>query len=52
MVGCLNLYDLVGDLNFFETLLRSLFKLWTVLASEDARTTVRFTTALQQQGVR
>jgi len=32
LVDCLNLYSLNGDVNFFETLLRSLFKLWTVLS--------------------
>ena len=32
MIACLNLYSLTGDTNFFETLLKSLFKLWTVLS--------------------
>ena len=32
LTDCLNLYSLTGDTNFFETLLKSLFKLWTVLS--------------------
>lgn len=32
MIDCLTLYSLSGDTNFFETLLKSLFKLWTVLS--------------------
>jgi len=32
MIKCLSIYDLVGDTNFFNWLLTSLFKLWTVLS--------------------
>jgi antitoxin component YwqK of YwqJK toxin-antitoxin module len=32
MIDCLQIYDLMGDGNFFQFLLKSLFKLWTVLS--------------------
>lgn len=32
LIDCFNFYSLLGDTNFFECLLKSLFKLWTVLS--------------------
>jgi antitoxin component YwqK of YwqJK toxin-antitoxin module len=32
MIYCLQIYDLLDDVNFFRLLLKSLFKLWTILS--------------------
>lgn len=47
LIDCLAIYRLTDDSNFFEFLLEQLFKRWTLLASKDARTTVRFSCSLR-----